>query len=198
MVVVVPLPFEGLEFGIDCYSDNEVGISWQIIETNDILFYGIDRSFDGGKTWVEVSKIRASGNSLNSVNQYQIVIQKDFGSGTIYRWYTENSSGEKSRFNFLQDLDCNMGSTYIIFPNPFDNTIRIQVESKGKLESFYRIQIVNQYGQVIEEKIVESNETKSEFSVHLDDLNFLANGIYVINIANRDRILYRKLILKQN
>lgn len=194
--LVAPLPFDGFEMGIDCYPNNEVGINWQIIETEDILFYAIDKSMDGGKTWETISKIRSNGNSSNPIGQYQISIQKK--SGASYRWYTLNASDEKSRIHFLYDMDCNKGTTYIIFPNPFDNTIEIKMESDGKLESFYKIQIVNQYGQIIEEKIIESNEIKSSDIISLNDLGLLSEGMYVINIMNKDRILYRKLILKQN
>jgi hypothetical protein len=77
MVLLAPLPVNEMELNIDCYSDNNVSISWQDIETDEILFYGVERSSDGGKTWIEVSKITASKNSPNSVAQYQTIIQKN-------------------------------------------------------------------------------------------------------------------------
>jgi hypothetical protein len=197
MVLLAPLPVNEMELNIDCYSDNNVSISWQDIETDEILFYGVERSSDGGKTWIEVSKIRASKNSPNSVAQYQTIIEKTPNLENIYRWYSEDYNGEKSRINYLYDLDCDKGTTYIIFPNPFNNTIEIRVESKGRLESSYNVQIINQYGQIVDEKIVECNETKSEFIIHLNNIGVLSNGLYVINIMSKGRVLYKKLILKQ-
>lgn len=194
--LLAPLPFDNLDISVNCYSNNLISINWSIVEADDIFFYVIDFSKDNGITWENASKIRSGKTPNGLINSYTIEIPNHLDSKVIYKWYTENSIGEKSRINFLHDFDCNSETRYIIFPNPFDNTIEIKMESNGKLEASYKIQILDNQGKIIKEKYVESNEVKSESIIYLDNLDSLSSGIYILNIISKDRILYRKVIIK--
>jgi hypothetical protein len=75
-----------------------------------------------------------------------------------------------------------------VYPNPATNFIHLRFgDEEGRLQ----LQIVNLSGQIMQEKILESVISGSDYTM---DMSHLSAGIYFINIISNQRIINTRII----
>lgn len=179
-----------------CLSDKQVELNWIMLPDQDVSQFAVDYSIDGGRTWINTRTLNASQQFAQNSVSYKMSIDKQQNQSAIYRWYTISPSGEKHNMMMLDDLSCQNGNVYTIFPNPFTEKLEIQIESNNGAKSNYTIQILNQYGQVVYEELVSFTEASTYSNFTVDGLGNLSTGIYYVNIKNNDVMLYKTVIVK--
>lgn len=179
-----------------CLSNTLTELNWTMVPEPNIIRFGVDYSLDNGRTWITITRMEASKIYTQTAVAYKLNIEKVNNQNAIYRWYAVNNAGEKIKLTMLDDLSCHNGNVYTLFPNPFNKEIEIQIESNNGVKTHYLVQIVNQYGQVVHEKLISFTESATLSNFKIDGLGELNSGIYYINIKNNDQLLYKTLIVK--
>lgn len=126
-----------------------------------------------------------------SVNANSFDPSVGVGTYTISYFYVDNNGCANTNSMNIVVSSCigieeyNGGNgNIVIYPNPFED--KIFIKSLNNTE--FRVKITNALGEVVFDK-----NTISE----IDNLNKLSQGIYFIEIMNRDSILYRIKLIKQ-
>ena len=96
----------------------------------------------------------------------------------------------------LEAFDCDLNATYTLYPNPFNENINIEIQSSRGVKSSYQIQIMNQFGQLVEDRTMNLEELSTDAQIHLEGLSNLSSGIYYLNILNNSKILYKTIMVK--
>jgi|GEM_PF-4163035 len=179
-----------------CLTEQKIELSWTLVPDPSISRFGIEYSTDNGRTWRSAANIPASQIFTQVAATYKTIIDKSAHQAALYRWFALSNTGEKTNVVNLDDLSCDDGSIYTLFPNPFNRQIEVQIASGAGLKSQYLVQIVNHYGQVVHEKLVILDESAMNASFMVDGMELLSNGIYSLNIRSNDKLLYKTLLVK--
>ncbi len=179
-----------------CLPGNLLEFNWTMIPSLDNYKFGIEYSTDFGETWNIGGEILA-GKTLENGQavQYAITTRKIQQGNVMYRWYAANTAGEKISL-VMVEADCQSGTKYNVYPNPFTNNIEINIEAGNLLKTNYTIRIYNQYGQLMVEKVVDSKNTSSSEQFYIGGLEKFNKGIYYVNIWNNHNKLYSTMIVK--
>ncbi len=180
----------------NCISTSKVEMNWIMVPDAEISQFGIDYSLDEGRTWYTITTIQASQTFDLIPQNYRVYVEKQSNQNTIYRWYAISPKGEKTRMLMLEDLECQEGNVYTFFPNPFTKEIEVQIAANNGVKNHYLVQLVNQYGQVVHEKLITFTEASLTTKFLLDGLEEMNTGIYYLNIKNNGELLYKTLVVK--
>jgi hypothetical protein len=180
----------------NCLSNKEVELKWLMLPDINVKQFGIDYSLDGGRTWINTAKIEANQILSNNPSSYIYRLTRHSQQDALYRWYTISSAGEKQNMLMMDAFECDLNATYTLYPNPFNENINIEIQSSRGVKNSYQIQIMNQYGQIVEDRTINLEEISTDAKIQLDSLNNLNSGIYYLNVINNSRILYKTIMVK--
>jgi len=96
----------------------------------------------------------------------------------------------------LDNFECDLNTTYTLYPNPFNENINIEIQSSRGVKSSYQIQIMNQFGQIVEDRTITIEEISTDAQIHLEGLSNLNTGIYYLNVLSNSKILYKTIMVK--
>ena len=101
-------------------------------------------------------------------------------------------SGRPEQLNNSDGLTSVSGMvSYVsVFPNP--TTGELTVDYRNELEEEANIELRDLLGRQIYTNFIDSG------SKHQIDLSGFDNGVYILTLKNREALLYRSKILKQN
>jgi hypothetical protein len=159
-------------------------------ETNTSLFV-VERSIDG-RNFSAVDRKNASGftsgsttyndaDDISSVNQNNII---------YYRIVAMDADGNT---NYSNTIAVRLNKVIIlqVWPNPFVKQLNLQVTAQ--INSQVSVRIYNSNGAAV--KAAEYKTTRGANFISMDNLESLANGVYMIEVSeNGERILFEKLM----
>ena len=180
----------------NCLSSKEVELKWMMLPDVNIKQFGIDYSLDGGRNWINTAKIEANQIMSASPSAYTYRLVRHAQHDAIYRWYAISISNEKQKMLMLNDFECDLNATYSLYPNPFNENIYIEIQSNSGVRSSYQIQIMNQYGQIVEDRTIQLESVSTDAKLQIEGLNNLSTGIYYLNVISNNKILYKSLLVK--
>ena len=179
-----------------CLTSKEVELKWMMLPDVNVKQFGIDYSLDGGRTWINTAKIEANQIMSANPSTYNFRLVKQAQPDAIYRWYTITTAGEKQQMLNLDNFECDLNTTYTLYPNPFNENINIEIQSSRGVKSSYQIQIMNQFGQIVEDRTITIEEISTDAQIHLEGLSNLNTGIYYLNVLSNSKILYKTIMVK--
>ncbi len=183
-----PLPVELLSFTGIASSEGTI-LQWTTATEESTEWHIPERS-PNGRSWREVDRLPAAGNSLKEIS-YKTKDRNPFPQ-TYYRLKTQDVDGtlHYSRM-IVVDRKNKLDLTDIhISPNPGKNKIYVdilpQVQQAGKLS------VYNPLGQKMKEEIFKNSPGRLELS-----LNNYNNGIYLLIFEQNGQKVSRKFIVNK-
>ncbi len=174
---ILPIDFISLK----AYSTNSgVMVDW-ITQESNTDFYDVEYSTNG-QTFIKIATIKASGSSLNSVQNYNYNHTTPQNGNNYYRIKSVDISGSIKYSSVVLVAISNTTTTSItVYPNPIKNgkvTVQFNNISKGT----YNIYISNVIGQAIYSTVQYHNGGSSSYQLLLP--KSVTKGTYQLNIGN--------------
>jgi hypothetical protein len=176
-----------------------VDLSWKVANETNNLGWTIQRSFDGGKAWEDVTFIQGRGTT-NEGRYYDYTdpiteTHRMLGSAK-YRLVQMDSDGRKSFSNAVEvymDAEAAPGGFQLHqnFPNPFNpsTTIGFNLRETG----FVTLKVFNQMGELITTLVNESRDPGLHNVTF--DASTLPSGTYIYQINVDGRMQQKKMVL---
>ena len=190
--VGVVLPVQFLSF-TGLQQNNTVILSWTIITEKEVDHFEIERSSDNNtfiKTGIVTQPVK-----LNEQQSFEASDNISTVSGDIiyYRLKVVGKGGEIKYSNILVMRKSNSRSVVTVMPNPANNYVFINfsVEKEGNVT----IRLINNIGKIV--WVQEQKFTRGSKSIKLDDLSRYSAGVYNIQVLVNDKIINKKLIIRE-
>ncbi len=183
-----PLPVELLAFSGNC-DNGSINFEWTTASEINNDYFVIEESFDMNN-FEPIIEIHGAGNSNSIINYYENfkttsqnnyyrIVQVDFdGKATVYPPIVvlceENNSEEP---------------ILAAYPNPFRNELIIELNNFNENEVI--IQIFDQLGKIVYQKLYTNTDFNNMFYLNLDNLK---PSIYNLRLVSDKNILNQKLI----
>lgn len=169
--------------------ENEITkINWTTSQETNSREFMVERSVNGGMTWQTIGAIPAAGTSTSNTNY--IMYDRNPVKGT--NLYRLKSVDIDNKFSYSATRRVNFDSkyTFSIYPNPAADIIQIIVDNAAGFNA--RVQVLNQQGQVLINKQINSGNQPAQVNV-----SSLAAGMYFIKIITADGIVNMEKFAKQ-
>ncbi|MBS1933800.1 MAG: T9SS type A sorting domain-containing protein [Bacteroidetes bacterium] len=145
-----PLPMILVDFNAVMDNNKSVDLSWSTEMEQNSSHFNVLRSADGS-TWSVIGIVEAKGNS-SIVSNYSFTDQNPLSSVNYYRLQMVDLDGKYS-YSEIKVVKASLINGLSIFPNPAKDYINVSV---GGASSSLTIRLINQSGQILQEKIVNS------------------------------------------
>lgn len=197
--LAIPLPFKDVKFNSTCISETEIEIEWQTMESTDEFHYGIETSNDNGQTWQSVFETTADRSSIGSVyHSYKARVFKSKSAQTLYRWYSKDEEMKKVQNIPVVPENC-YNNKMEAYPNPFNQSISLRLNSGFIPEQDLTIKIYDMQGKLIKTIDLHTEQGLSEgASIEVNDIENLPVGFYHIRVQGKESIYINQKMLKIN
>jgi hypothetical protein len=171
-----PLPIKLLYFTAKLNGE-KVDVNWATAsETNNKYFY-VERSKDGN-AFKDIGILNGAGNSTTTL-YYSYVDQNPYTGVSYYRLRQEDYDGAVSHSDIVSVLNNNKGSSWMVYPNPAKDIIRIENIGSDAMQNA-SFNLFNPEGVLVKTISLGSKNN----SVRELDIRDLSNGIYIGRIAD--------------
>jgi uncharacterized repeat protein (TIGR01451 family) len=156
-------------------------LSWSTASERNNDHFEVERSTDG-INFQKIGAVKGKGNSNTSLDY--IWRDANIPNGLLYYRLVQVDLDGAKQDSKVVTLDLSSQGKTLVYPNPFNRDITVQVFSGGK---DYSISIINALGQVV----IQSGSLKSDELYHFG--NELSNGVYFLKIVTETGIEIIKL-----
>lgn len=181
------LPVELLTFKAST-EDNRVNLNWATASEINNDYFTVERSRDR-KSWEKLSSIRGAGNSSITIN-YSDVDNDPLPAISFYRLKQTDFDGQYhySREVSVDISDLAERSRIIIYPNPFDNYLEIELQEKSQDELLFTVT------DIIGNNVFYANlvSESSLYKIILPET--ISEGVYFLHVNNGVNIKSQKII----
>lgn len=141
-------------------TESEVGTEWFIIEQSE-----------DGKTWTAKGKVKASGNSVNSLHYSSA----DNNPGNETSYYRLRMVDADNKYEFSRVVVVHLWASVNLksYPNPVSSTLTVELPG---IPETAKLRLYSSDGKIV--KVFSANQS-NRVRLNLGDLN---NGIYYISI----------------
>ncbi len=163
-------------------------ITWTTSQEINSREFIVERSNNGGTSWLTVATVPAAGNS-NSVITYTVLDPSPSKGVNLYRL---KSIDIDARFSYSAIRKVNFDSkyTFTIYPNPVTDLLQISVDNATGFNA--NVQVLNAQGQILINKQWVSNSQLMQV-----DASSLPSGMYYIKIITADGTVSMQKFSKQ-
>jgi hypothetical protein len=171
----LPVILVGFTAGLN--SNKTITLDWNTQQEVNAGLFAIERSADGN-AWNEIGTVQAKGNS-STETEYSFTDENPLSGVNYYRLK-------------MADLDNNNVYTQVIvvraaiasnisfFPNPAHDYVNVTLE--GNSATQVTVRLINQSGQVLQEKRIESGSG----TIVTFPLQQVPAGLYILSVAGAD------------
>ena len=175
-------------------NDESVALSWQTSEEREGSFFAVQRSLDGGSTFMAIDTLQGQG--AGSGEQYTYEDNSiPFGVDTLH--YRLKFADQSGSFGYSQTLQAVLPPPQQItlhgnFPNPFrqETTIRYELTRRQHVT----LAVFDMLGRKVAVLADEVQEGDVETMFQADGLS---SGVYVYVLETEDRTVTRRMVLLQ-
>ena len=191
MALGAPLPVILSSFSVKKESANAV-LRWSTEQEINSGRFEIERSLDG-LTFMQMGAVNAAGNSsLPKYYSYPDALSNINSKIVYYRLRTVDLDG---RAVYSKIVALRMDGTIVlssinVYPNPFTNNIKMQIQSNK--EEVSNIRLINMNGMQVAKRSVTLQP--GDNIVILKDLESIPAGVYLMEIRTADEIITQKII----
>jgi hypothetical protein len=173
---------------------NEDGLSkltWETTTEDQVDRFVVERS-DDGRQFTEIGSVKATGNS-NFRIKYDYTDSKPVVKYAWYRLRMVDIDGKVKYSNVIRLVNDVRNITVLsVTPNPFESTLRVQVNSDKVIPA--TIRIVDLTGREMFRLNNVLTAGNNNISVHPSTA--LANGVYVLQLIADDEVILNQKIQK--
>jgi len=129
--------------------NNDISVEWKTENENNIMYFEIERSFDGS-VFKKTEKIEAGNNLQNNYEWIDIHPEP----GTLF--YRIKSIERQREIKYSPIVSARIsikGSNFFVYPNPVQNGV-INLKFVNQPGGNYKIRLLNNLGQVVLNRIV--------------------------------------------
>jgi trimeric autotransporter adhesin len=186
----VSLPITLLNFTATYQANKTVALQWTTAQERNSKLFVIERSIDGGSTFVAIGTVNAFGNT-NSVTQYLHTDLSPVTGTNLYRLKQIDLDG-KFEYSKIVAITINQKANnyYSLYPTISNQFTTINATSS--LQKNITISIFDEAGHLVKNlKSVISNNNPVKIS-----LTNLKSGIYFVKINDNQTVNTQKLIVE--
>ncbi len=173
------LPIELLFFNAEC-KNNDVQLHWQTATESNNDYFTIERSADG-ISWETAGTVDGAGNSSTTFN-YEFIDPTPH-SQLLTQYYRLKQTGFDGKFEYFDPItieNCHNQSPLIIYPNPADNVLYIEISSDENT-ILAELQITDLLGRVVQ---TEELYLQHGNNIHKVFVQGFSSGMYFISLVN--------------
>ncbi len=181
------LPVELVDFQVN-KKEKSILVNWTTNSEKQVDHFEIERGFDA-KAFGKIGEVKAKGNSTEKLS-YDFIDNQLFNNATYYRLKMVDADGNY-KYSPIRAIDKTDKFTYKIYPNPFQNQLKIT----GLIETaeVSSIEIVNEIGL----KMASHNLTSTNGNYeHVFETGSFAPGIYFVTIRFSDGYEIKEKVVK--
>ena len=172
---LLALPVEGMKLRASLDANNHVLLNWETESETNNSHFTLLHSRDG-RSWTNGKTVPGAGNSL-VVQTYKIVDTHPSKGVSYYKIQQTDFDGTSSYSNIVS---IELASDHpIIYPNPANGNIQVQMENENTLDHF---KLVNLVGQTVYEINFPPNLAVRQQDISVADL---APGFYYLTINHQ-------------
>lgn len=176
----IPLPVKLADFTANT-RDCSVKLKWTTAEEVNFDRFELERSNDGGNSFVRVNTTTAIGTG----SIYSFTDNTATPGRNLYRLKMIDKDGKFSYSKIvLVSLSCDGSQTIILYPNPVKDRATISGLKKGD-----KIELYGANGQLLISKLAVNEQEQL-------DLSRFANGLYAVIVSNKESKLTTIKIVK--
>ena len=175
------LPVEGLRLSAGL-SGTIVTLNWKTLSESNTSYFEVERSTDNRSFGKTGNRVNAAGSSVNEKLYKQTDDLKDLQAASIvyYRIKLTDIDGKVSYSN-VTAVRISKAVGIKAWPNPFVNSVQVQINSLVNTEIELRITDVE--GRTI---LVQRNQViRGNNQLSIENLHRLASGSYLLEVINK-------------
>ena len=172
-------------------NDNVVTVFWNTASEINNDYFILERSGNGVE-YSFLTKINGAGNSTTT-HHYQFDDLNPLQGGNYYRLSQTDYDGRTEIFSpvFINYKPHDLGSFIIdASPNPFSEKIKIDFYLRNA--NIVEWNVINLSGVIVKHETQSAHNGIN--SITLDNMSYLANGIYFLRIKTFDKSMMLKLV----
>ncbi|MEI9947371.1 MAG: hypothetical protein WDN26_24560 [Chitinophagaceae bacterium] len=127
---------------------NKGTINWTTEQEQNINYFNVEKSLDGGASWAITSIVPATGNSSTPINYS--VTDNPFAVNSLYRIAEYGINGQQYYTSAIQP-DCNRQEQWQAWPNPVQGILTVAITSPGTSQA--TIQVVDNKGALLKTQV---------------------------------------------
>lgn len=185
----MPLPIELADFSVNC-SKSQVEVKWTTASEVDNNYFTIERTIDG-VNFEPLATIDAVGTS-SQANNYSWVDKNPIRGNAYYRLRQTDNNGNSKTFNIVSvTCDEQTGDALEITDASINSTL-LSFNFSTSFQGIHLIKMYDAFGNLLESEekfFLNGNNTESF------DVSRYAAGIYLINIENNSKTVFRKVMV---
>lgn len=190
VVVSTALPVTLLYF-TGKYEEEQSKLTWETTTEDQVDRFVVERS-DDGLQFSDIGMVKATGNSNFSI-KYSYADNKPVVKYAWYRLRMVDLDGKARYSNVIRLVHDTRNVTVLsVTPNPFENTLRVQVNSDKVLPA--TIRIVDLTGR--EMYRLKNVLSAGNNNILVQPSNSLASGVYVLQLIAGDEVILNQKIQK--
>lgn len=174
--IISSLPVVLVGFSANLNSGNKIALSWSTQMEVNLGNFIIQRSADGAN-WLSIGTVQANGNS-GVVSYYSFTDMNPLGGYNYYRLQMTDLDN-KSGFTEIILVKTPIIKEFKIFPNPASDFVDITLNKTTNGS----IRLLNQFGQVLQQKQVTGSTSGATLSFQLKGYPV---GNYILQIIGAD------------
>lgn len=189
-----PLPVRLISFTAKKEATSLVVLKWTTGSETSTDRYEVEQSTDG-VTFSKAGVVKANGTtSQTSLYQFNGNLPASAYGVLYFRLKVVDENGKVS---YTKIVAVNLSSSYIrtasVYPNPFVNNIKVQMQSEKEENAMVRL--INQAGQLVYKKMV--NLQSGDNVIVLSEIEPLAKGMYKLELISESGNVVQQKVMKQ-
>ncbi|MBL7817337.1 MAG: T9SS type A sorting domain-containing protein [Saprospiraceae bacterium] len=183
----VIIPVELVHFKGEVQKDKNL-LTWKTATERNTAYFEVEKSYDG-HIWRKIDQVKAVGESQTPQYYSYADDNKMQTIGTVYyyRLHIVDNDGSE-RFSNIIALKVVANMTATVFPNPFDKTLTISIQSS--FQDNVMVSVTDVSGRVFYENKMSVDVSKA---IELSTENF-SNGLFFVKIVGKNEIILKKVI----
>lgn len=179
---VLPVTFSG--FSVKLQNDG-VALQWQTANEKSVRDFVVERSDDGGLTWLERSTVAAKGGPAS----YSFVDRLALHEAALFRIKTRDQD-QRFSYSFILNVSNKSNLGVALTPNPVKD--QFQVSLSRPPGGTLRFQFIDVFGRVV--RTTERDGSQNRFGLSVTGL---PKGSYVLLLKDKDQLIGKQTVVVQ-
>jgi trimeric autotransporter adhesin len=173
-------------------ANNRSNLFWTTTREHEALRYHVEKSVDG-TNFTRIGTVNGRNNTSAENNHYSFTDSSLLAGKTYYRIVLSNAAG-KAKYSRIIQLNTSSQEDFKVgvMTNPFQKDLQFDVTLNE--DARIKVALLNASGAPVRQKDFTAYNGVNYFS--FQDLQSLSQGIYILQVQNKDQTITRKLIKK--
>ncbi|MGP8217803.1 MAG: T9SS type A sorting domain-containing protein, partial [Bacteroidia bacterium] len=180
-----PLPIQLTSFTAHCQNYYAL-LQWTTATETDNDYFTIERTQDG-VNFTTIAVVKGAGTS-STAHSYSVIDEEPLNGISYYRISQTDLDGNTQHLNMTVFQPCE-GSENVSAYAVNKHTIDVQINST--INDNYTYTLMNMLGQVISTQTVNVSVGLNDYKIDAD----VAGGIYILQVAGKEKVYSKKIIL---